>query len=340
VRLLLLGGPKFLGRAVADAALARGHEVTFFNRGETNPQLYPEVEKLRGDRDGGLTPLQGREWDAVVDTSGYVPRLVRDSAELLAPSAGRYAFVSSVSVYASFAEPIDEQSPLATVEDETTEDVRAHYGALKALCEEVVEDAFPDRSILVRPGLIVGPHDPTERFTYWPERVARGGEVLAPGSPDRPLQFVDARDLAEWIVLALESEQTGPFNATGPARPVTMGELLQTCGDVSGSDASPTWVDEAFLADREVGEWMELPLWLDSRDPDSRHFMDVDIGRAVTAGLRFRPLAETVGDTLAWVAARDGRGEGTAAMGSADAVGLDPARERELLADWHGQVGQ
>jgi 2'-hydroxyisoflavone reductase len=339
VRLLLLGGPKFLGRAVADAAIARGHELTFFNRGETNPQLYPAVEKLRGDRDGGLASLEGREWDAVVDTSGYVPRLVRASAELLAPSAGRYAFVSSISVYGSFAEPVDEQSPVATVEDETTEDVPGHYGALKALCEAVVEEVFPGRSILVRAGLIVGPHDPTERFTYWPERVARGGEVLAPGSPDRSLQFVDVRDLAEWIVLALESDRAGPFNATGPERPVTMGELLETCRDVSGANASLTWVDEPFLADREVGQWLELPLWLDSRDPDSRHFMDVDIGRAVTAGLRFRPLAQTVRDTLAWVAARDGRGEGTAAMGSADAVGLDPSRERELLADWHAQAG-
>ena len=334
MKLLLLGGPKFLGRAIAGAALGRGHELTFFNRGETNAELYPEVGKLRGDRDGGLQPLEVGRWDGVVDTSGYVPRVVGDSARLLARRTGHYTFVSSISVYAGYGELIDEESPVATLDDEATEDVQAHYGALKARCERVVEESFPGRATYVRAGLIVGPHDPTDRFSYWPERVARGGEVLAPGSPERGVQFVDVRDLAEWIVAATEDGVAGAFNATGPERPLPMGELLATCREVSGSDASFVWVDEGFLVERDVGQWLELPLWIDSRDESMSHFMEVDTGRAVTAGLRFRPLTETVRDTLAWLGSREGRGAGTAAMGGTEGVGLDPARERELLADW------
>jgi 2'-hydroxyisoflavone reductase len=334
VRLLLLGGPKFLGRAVADAALARGHELTFFNRGGTNPELYPDVEKLRGDRDGGLSELEAGEWDAVVDTSGYVPRVVRASAELLAERARHYTFVSSISVYAGFGEPVDEGSPVATLEDEASEDVPAHYGALKALCEQVVEEAFPGRALHVRAGLIVGPHDPTDRFTYWPERIARGGEVLVPGAPERTVQFVDVRDLAEWIVGGAERGLAGVFNATGPEAPLGMGRLVETCAAVSGAEASPVWVDEHFLVERDVGQWLELPLWVDTHDPDSRHFMGVAVGKALAEGLRFRPLAETVRDTLAWARSREGRGDGTAAMGGTEGVGLAPARERELLAEW------
>ncbi len=315
MRLLVLGGTKFLGKHTAAAALAAGHEVTLFTRGETNPGLFPEAEHLRGDRDGNLSALEKREWDAVVDTSGYVPRLVRASAELLADAVGRYVFVSSISVYADFAEPRVEGSPLATLDDPTTEEhLGPAYGGLKTLCEAEVESALPGRALLVRPGLIVGPDDPTDRFTYWPQRARRGGEILAPTPPDRPVQFIDVRDLAAWIVRMAEAEATGPFNATGRPGEVTFEALLEAC-----EAEQVTWVDEAFLVEHEVGEWMELPLWIPPIEDDWRCFQLVDVSRALAAGLVFRPLAETVRDVPEWT------GE----------AGLAPEREAELLAAWH-----
>ena len=324
MKVLLLGGPRFVGRAVIETALAGGHEVTLFNRGQTNPEEFPEVERLRGDRDGGLGALAGQTWDAVVDTSGYVPRLVRASAELLRDATGRYVFVSSKSVYAGFAESVTEASPLTTVEDETTEDVQEHYGALKALCERAVEDVFGDRGTSIRAGLIVGPHDPTGRFTYWPHRIARGGEVLVPGHPGRPIQFVDVRDLAGFLLLVAERGPGGPVTATGPVPALTMGALAHACRAVTASDATFTYVDEAFLAEHEVGEWMELPLWVAPK-PGWERFLEADVSRALAAGLAFRPLAETVRDTLALAQTVKG-------------VGLAPEREAELLHDWHGRA--
>jgi 2'-hydroxyisoflavone reductase len=337
VRLLVLGGTKFLGRAVVAEALALGHEVTLFNRGETNPELFPEAEKLRGDRDGELRALEGRSWDAVVDPSGYVPRVVRASAELLRSSVGHYVFVSSISAYANpLAAGFDESAPLKQPELRS-EDVDEHYGALKVACERVVEEVFPGRSASVRAGLIVGPHDPTDRFTYWPVRVARGGEVLAPGRRGRQWQFVDVRDLGRWILRLAESRTAGAFTATGPVPAATAAEVLETCRAVSASDARFTWVDEELLLEREVGEWMELPLWL-SAQSEFAHMLEADVSRAVAAGLTFRPLAETVRDTLEWVRTRDGSGAGTVATGGASGVGLDPERERELLVAWHGRT--
>lgn len=323
MKVLLLGGPKFLGRAVIDAALGRGHELTLFNRGTTGAELYPELERLRGDRDGGLDPLRGREWDVVVDTSGYLPRVVTAGAELLAAAVGYYVFVSSISVYASFAEIVDEAAPLAELseegsEDVAREDVARDYGAMKALCEQAVERSFPDRSAAIRAGLIVGPHDPTGRFTYWPHRIARGGDVLVPGPPWRPLQLIDVRDLADWIVVVAEERLRGPFNTTGPT---TMGAVVDAARRVTGASARPVEVDDAFLAGHEVGEWMELPLWVDTRNEDWRHFLEVDASRAVAAGLAFRSLDETVAGTLAEAEAVEG-------------VGLAPDRERELLDAW------
>ncbi len=316
MRILLLGGPKFLGRAVTDAALARDHEVTFFNRGQTSPpELYPEVEKLQGDRDGGLEAIGGREWDAVVDTSGYVPRIVGASAAFLEPRVARYAFVSSISVYADFSSAVDESSPVGTLADETVEEMGAeyeNYGPLKALCERAVQDAFGDRALIVRPGLIVGPHDPTGRFTYWPHRLARGGEVLAPAPCGRLVQFVDVRDLGVWLVDALEQGRSGIFNATG--------EGTAWADVVAGADV--VWVDDAFLVEQGVGEWMELPLWIAAGEMSGIHMADVS--RAVAAGLRFRPLAETMSDTLAKAALVDG-------------VGLTEERETALLAAWHAR---
>ncbi|PYS75915.1 MAG: epimerase, partial [Acidobacteria bacterium] len=212
MKLLVLGGTKFLGRHLVASALARGDEVTLFNRGLHNTEIFPEVEKLRGERDGGLDALRGRRWDAVVDTSGYVPRVVRASAELLADSVGLYVFVSSVSVYADFSQPTDEGSPTATLEDESVEDLTGEaYGALKALCERAVEEVMPGRVLAARAGLIVGPFDPTVRFSYWTERIARGGEVLAPAPPRRQVQFIDARDLSEWILRMAQSRSAGVF---------------------------------------------------------------------------------------------------------------------------------
>lgn len=314
----------FLGRAIADAALARGHELTFFNRGQTNPELFPEVEKLCGDRDSGLAVLAGRRFDVVVDTSGYVPRLVRASAHLLADATALYVFVSSISVYADFSSPVDEESAVADIGLMPTDEVASdysNYGALKALCESEAADAFAGRSLAVRPGLIVGPHDPTGRFTYWPHRIARGGDVLAPGPPDRPAQFIDVRDLGEWIVHAAEQRLTGAFNVTGA--PLPFARLLEACSSVAKAEATVTWADEAFLLESGVGQWMELPLWL-AAEPGWERFAEANVAKALQAGLTYRPLDETIRAALEHAQTVDG-------------VGLASEREAELLAAWHGR---
>ena len=318
----MLGGTKFLGRAAVETAIERGHEVTLFNRGQTNPGLFPDAEHLVGDRTGDLDALKGREWDAVIDPSGYLPAVVRASAEAIAGAAGHYLFISSVSAYASLAAPNDEDSPVAELGDMPDDrllDDYANYGALKVLCEQAVAEAFGGPHAIVRPGLIVGAHDPTGRFTYWPHRVARGGEVLAPAPPERTVQFVDVRDLGSWLVDLSERRATGVYNATHPGHP--WGGLVGTCRDVAGSDAAFTWVSDEFLVEHEVGEWMELPIWVQSADEAGIH--ETDVSRALSAGLTFRPLEETVRDTLDLA-------EPT------DAAGLTPEREAELLAGWNG----
>lgn len=340
MKLLILGGTMFLGRHLTEAALARGHEVTLFNRGQHNPELFPEAEKLRGERDGGLGALRGREWDAVIDTSGFVPRVVRASAELLAPSVGRYVFVSSLSVFADFSRPVeDENAPLGALADESAEELTGEsYGPMKAMCERAVEEALPGRALNIRPGLIVGPHDTTVRFVYWPRRVARGGEVLAPGRPEAKVQFIDARDLAEWTLRMTEAGAAGVYNATGPATPLTFGELLEECRRVSRSDARFTWVDEKFLLGAGVEPWSELPLWLPEEgggDYRFRYFQSVGIAKALAAGLTFRPLAETIRDTLEWDASQGGAraAEGKGGVAMPDKT-LAAERERALLAAW------
>jgi 2'-hydroxyisoflavone reductase len=320
VKLVLLGGPRFLGRAIADAALARGHDLTFFNRGTTNPELYPEVERLIGERAGDLGVLRSRDWDAVVDSSGYLPRDVRASAQAL-PSAGLYCFVSSISVYADFSVPVDEDSRVAELGELSDDEVtNESYGPLKALCEQAVVDVFAERALIVRPGLITGPHDPTGRFTYWPHRFARGGEVLAPAPAAKPTQSIDVRDLGEWIVSLCERRVSGVHNATHPG--FTWSELLRTCNDVAGGNAEVTWVAPEFLVEHEVGEWMELPLWI--ADPALAYADRVDVRRALDAGLVFRPLAETARGALEEAA-------------TTEAAGLSPEREAALLAEWHGR---
>ena len=341
MKLLILGGTLFLGRALVEAALARGHEVTLFNRGRRDPELFPGVEKLRGDRDGGLDALRGRSWDAVVDTSGYVPRLVRDSAELLAGAVKLYVFVSSVSAYADFSRPVDEDSPTGTMPDETLEKVDGEtYGPLKALCERAAEAAMPGRVLVTRPGLIVGPHDPTVRFSYWTARVARGGEVLAPGDPRKQIQFIDARDLAEWTLRMTVEGRAGVFNASGPDYTLTMGRFLEECRAASGSGARFTWAGEGFLLERGVEAWSELPLWIPESSETHRHFLKVSVARAVAAGLTFRPLAETIRDTLAWQRERAGQPLPDKPGVPQPDVSLKPERERELLDEWHGRSRQ
>jgi 2'-hydroxyisoflavone reductase len=319
VKLLVLGGTKFLGRATVEAALDRGHEVTLFNRGRTSPELFPEAEKLRGDRATDLSALSGRTWDAVVDTSAYVPRQARASAEVLTDAAGYYLFVSSVSVYADLSQPVDEDSPLDELregqpDDRLLEDF-SNYGPLKVLSERAVVESFGSSTAVVRPGLIAGPHDPTGRFTYWPHRVARGGETLAPKPSDGQVQFIDVRDLGEWIVHLCEQRIEGKFNAAN--RGVTWAALLDTCREVAGSDAEFVWVDEEFLIEQEVGQWMELPMWLH----EDVGIHATDVSRAVDAGLVFRPLAETIRGTLEHAE-------------TTKEAGLDPSREAELIEAW------
>lgn len=326
MKLLIIGGTVFLGRHLAQVALERGHEVTLFNRGVNNPELFPEAEKLRGDRKEaeGLEALKGREWDAVIDTCGYVPRVVRMSVDALKGHVGTYCFISSVSAYSDFsAGPIDENAPVARMEDATVEEVTGEtYGPLKVLCEEAAEAGFPGRALIIRPGLIVGPHDPSDRFTYWPHRVAQGGEVLAPDKPSAPTQFIDVRDLAEWNIRLLEAGKTGVYNADGPT--VTMGEVLEACKTESGSDARFSWVSEEFLAEKEVHGWIEVPLWIPESAGAAGHFA-IDCSKAIADGLTYRPLSVTVRDTLEWDRTREGHEWRDT---------LKPEKERDVLAAW------
>ncbi len=320
MRILVLGGTQFLGRHVVDAALARGHDVTLFNRGQTRPELFPQVEKLHGDRDGDLAALEGRGFDAVVDTSGYVPRVVQQTLDAL-DDVGHYTFVSSISAYADLAEPRDEDAPVAELAEET-EDYRSEaYGPLKALCEDVVRARFPD-AFIPRPGLIVGPWDPTGRFTYWPQRFDAGGRVLAPQPADGDTQVIDVRDLAEWIVNAAETGLAGTYNAVGPVLP--RAELLETCRAVTGVESELVWVDPEFLVEHGVEQWMELPLWL--YEPEYAAMLSTPVERAAAAGLRTRALAETARDTLEWVRSGEAPADPPA--------GLDRQKEQEVLDAW------
>jgi 2'-hydroxyisoflavone reductase len=331
MKLLILGGTKFLGRHIVESALSRGHEVTLFNRGKENPDLFPDVEKLKGDRDGQLEALLGRKWDAVIDTSGYVPRLVRQSAGLLADAVEHYTFISSISAYADFSiRDMDESYPVGRVEDETIEEVNGEtYGPLKARCEEEVEAAMTGRSLIIRPGLIIGPYDPTDRFTYWPCRVAQGGVVLSPGESNRQIQMIDARDLATWVVQMIEKKKTGTYNVTGPEHLLTMDQLLVECKSTLNSNATLTWVSEEFLAEKDVQPWSELPLWI----PSTKNwpgFLAVNCEKAISEGLTFRPLSETIRDTYEWSKSRPDTQELKA--------GLTREREIKLLQEWNEQV--
>ncbi|MCA1594506.1 MAG: SDR family oxidoreductase [Acidobacteria bacterium] len=346
MKLLVIGGTKFLGRYVVESALARGHEVTMLNRGLYNPSIFPEVETLHGDRNGDLDVLRGRHWNAVVDTCGFFPSSVRRTARLLSDAVEHYTFISSISVYKEFSAPgLDESNPLSTINDEQLREAEAlqtgkdkypakalgeFYGPLKALCEQAAEAEMPGRVMNVRAGLIVGPHDYSDRFTYWMRRIARGGEILVPDIPERQVQMIDVRDLADWLVHTSESRQAGTFNATGPDYLLTMRSMLEVCREVSGSDAQFTWVGEQFLLDAGVGPWGEMPLWipyLTEEDQATRHFQSVSCAHAVASGLKFRPISETIQDTLTW--------DNTRPKDEPLIAGITPEREADLLRDWH-----
>ncbi|HEX4199510.1 MAG TPA: NAD-dependent epimerase/dehydratase family protein [Caulobacteraceae bacterium] len=336
LRILILGGTGFTGPHQVAYALARGHTVTIFNRGrEANP--WPgHVEELIGDRNSGdLKALQGREWDVCIDNPTTLPFWVRDAGQVLGGKVGQYIFISTISVYASNAAPADEaaptlayagQDPMAETAETLAASKGALYGPLKAVSEQEAERRFPGRTTVIRPGLIVGPGDETDRFTYWPVRLARGGFVLAPGETD-PVQFIDARDLAEWTIRMAEQRTLGVFNATGPAHAETMRDMLSGIGIPIRSDAHLTWVSTAFLRAQTVSPWSDLPVWVPGQG-DTAGFARRDIGKALAAGLTFRPLPITAVETLAWF--RTLPAERQAKL----RAGLTPEREAELLAKW------
>jgi 2'-hydroxyisoflavone reductase len=334
MKILILGGKKFLGLALIEAILKAGHTPTLFNRGITNPDLYPEVKNLVGDRDGDLNTLKRRKWDAVIDTSGFVPRIVKQSAALLSNKCEIYTYISSVSVYNDFLAPdITEDYKLGQLKDPADEDYTGEsYGPLKALCEYEIQKNFDGKVLVFRPGLIVGPNDPTDRFTYWPYRVSLGGRVLAPAPPSSSLQFIDVRDLAEFIIKMIEKKYEGVFNVTGPKKPATLGSLLVACREAALSEANFTWVEESFLLKEGVRPWVDLPLWVPISDPAFTGFYNININKALKAGLSFRPLSKTVSDTLAWLKTRPENFK--------IKVGMDIATETELLLKYHKEYGQ
>lgn len=332
LRILILGGTGFIGPHMVREALRRGHEISLFNRGRTNNELFPDLELLVGDRNGRLEALEGGEWDAVVDNSGYVPRYVEDSARLLVSNVSQYLFISTISVYADLSNPVNEDTAVGTLDDETVEEVTDQtFGAMKALCEKRVLSQFgTNRTTILRPTYICGPGDRTDRYTYWPVRTMRGGEMLWPGTPDDDIQMIDVRDLANFTVDCLEQKITGTFNTVTPSGSFKMGELLEDSLAVTGADMMPTWVDTDFIAAENVGAEGGLPIW-ESPVGEAAGLAKVDGSRAAAAGLKNRPTRETARDTMSWwkTLAEERRGKLRA--------GLSANREAELLALWSEQ---
>lgn len=335
MKLLIVGGTRFLGRYLVRAALERDHEITLFNRG--NHSSENNVETIHGDRHIDVAKLRRRRWDAVIDTCGMLPNAVRVAAEVLSDSVDRYVFISTQNVYADVSVPgVCESSPLRTLTSEELEQAYAIdrsgepsygklYGGLKALCEKAAEEVMPNRVLTVRPGLIVGPNDYTDRFTYWVVRIARGGDVLAPGRPDRFIQLIDVRDLAEWTVSMIERKDAGVYNTVGQPSTLTMKNLLDECRGVSRSDASFTWASEEFLLKHEVAAWSEMPLWLpEEAAPHLNGFMFINSDKAVGAGLSFRSLTGTIRDTLTWY---------QRSTNKELKAGLNSEREQELVQE-------
>ena len=331
LRVLVLGGTGFIGPHQVEYALSRGHTLTLFNRGRTNTHLLPEVERLVGDRNGDLSALEGRDWDVVLDNSGYEPEQVRATAELLGPRVGRYLFVSTQSVYSDRSIVDQDETGAVGMEGVPSEEWDG-YGPLKALCESAASEVLGDRLTVVRPPVIVGPGDRSDRFTYWILRVDRGGDVLAPGAPSDPVQFVDVRDVTGFMVRLVEDDTPGTFNATGPAEPLTFEGMLNTMRSVSGSDARFEWVDLEFMEDMGVRPFSDMPMWM---PPEGRTagFMRMNADRAKAVGLTYRPLEDTVADTLAWC------GTEPPERWTDMRAGIPAERESELLAAWRERRG-
>lgn len=335
MKILVIGGTIFVGHHIVDAALRAGHEVTLFNRGQSNPDAFPEVERLIGDRNSDLSALEGRRWDAVIDTSGYIPKTVKRLAELLADAVEHYTFISSISVYQEFMTPgMDENGPLREMDDPDCEDVWNYYGEMKVLSERTLDEIMPGRALHLRSGLIAGPRDSMDRFTYWATRVQRGGKVLAPGRPHDPIQIIDVRDLAEWTIAMVEAKQSGPFNVVGPDYPLTFERLLEECKAVTGSDADFEWVSSDFLLDKKVIPWDEMPLWNPCQGETANmiYYLAQSNQKALSHGLRFRPLADTIRDVLEWDATRP--------IEQIRSAGLAAKKEQRLLAEWQAYKEQ
>ncbi|MEP7380397.1 MAG: NAD-dependent epimerase/dehydratase family protein [Gemmatimonadota bacterium] len=332
LRILILGGTGFIGPHQVRYAQERGHRITLFNRGKTNPRLFPDVEKLQGDRAvGDYSALKGRDWDVVIDNPTTIPRWVRQAGDALKGHTKQFIFISTISTYASNATPdADETAPLATTTEPESEDRARLYGPLKALSEGEAKKAFGEHTTIIRPGLIVGPGDLSDRFTYWPVRLQRGGDVLAPGTPGDPSQIIDARDLSEFVIHCCEKETTGTFNVTGPASYLSIAEMLGGIRAVMVTDAHLTFVDADFLAEQKVRAWSDMPVWIPPHG-ETAGFMRRSIARALAAGLTFRPLADTARDTLAYYHGQP------ADRQAALRAGMEPAREKEILALWHAR---
>lgn len=332
LRLLVLGGTGFIGPHMVREALRRGHEVTLFNRGRTNDDLFPDLETLIGDRNGQLDALSGHTWDAVIDNSGYVPRHVADSARLLAPSANHYVYISTVSVYASLAEPVDENAPLAVMDDESVEEVTNEtYGPMKALCEKRAAAEFgEDRLTILRPTYICGPGDRTDRYTWWPVRTMRGGEMIWPGTPDDLIQIIDVRDLASFTIDAVERHFTGTYNTVTPAGEFSMGDLLGDCLAVTAANMTPVWMDYGFLSAQDTGTGNAFPIWSPPL-PEYAGDAKVSGARARAQGLVNRPTRETARDTVEWWRAQPA--DRTKTM----RAGLTPEIEAALFAAWRAR---
>jgi 2'-hydroxyisoflavone reductase len=337
LRILILGGTGFTGPFQVRYALSRGHQVAVFNRGRTHPgELPKEAEQLIGDRNGKLDALKGRTWDVVIDNPTTLPAWVRDAAQILKGNIDRYVFISTISVYADTSRlGMDETAPLAKYNGadamkETSATMRANnfalYGPLKAVSEAEAEKWFPGKTLIIRPGYIVGPGDESDRFTYWPVRVERGGEVLAPGTPADPIQIIDARDLAEWTIRMVEQGTTGSFNAVGPKSKLTMGRMLDDIKKATNSDARFTWIDDKFLSSEKIID--DVPIWTSPHGPEIG-YSTMNINKAVSKGLTFRPLADTTRATLEWF-----RKQPTSRQTTMRA-GIKAEREAEVLAAWH-----
>ncbi|AST91510.1 NAD-dependent dehydratase [Sutcliffiella cohnii] len=339
MKVLVIGGTRFLGRFIVEEALKQGHEVTLFNRGN-NQELFPQLETIIGDRTEDLSLLDTGKWDAAIDTCGFTPRAVDEMTKMLADKIDHYTYISSISVYKDWAvNNIDESYDVQTLSDDqvneigygTSEQINEHYGALKARCEQTAEQNLPNKTFSIRAGLLVGPHDYTDRFTYWVERIQKGGKVFVPGRKDRPLQWIDARDLASWIVKKVDEKVTGVYNVTGPAEMLTMENFLKACIEVTNSSSQLIWADEQFVTQKEIAPWSQLPLWIPETTPLPGQkepwigTFTININKALHLGLTFRPIEETVHDTLQWDLTRGSRKK---------TAGLTLQLEKELLEEY------